>query len=381
MRCWPVVKADDRPVRASTTTLVEAIADRIGEVNRRKVADPANVPETEPVPTEVGRSIVELSVALRSSEPPFSPRGPGIVTNATFLAVLPERMYDQILVPTDGDGPAKVALEYGAKLAARLGATVHVLHVTEAPLEEGETDALDGTGDRERTGEAIPDRAGEWVRAEGVTVVDAVRSGDPLEEIPDYAREEGIDAIVMGTHGRTGIERFVLGSVTEHVVRTAAIPVLVVRGDDDVRTHLPDETVVVPIDDSEHAEVALEEGIEVATRFDATLHVLSVVDVSPTGLEPQVDLQVNRLEEGAQRVVDDAAERATARGVDVVSSMSFGSIHREITSYAVDNDADLLVMGTHGRSGLDRYLLGSVTERVLRTAPAPVLTVQARDSE
>ncbi|WP_276256113.1 universal stress protein [Halomontanus rarus] len=291
-------------------------------------------------------------------------------------------MYDRILVPTDGGGPATAALEYGAKLAARLESTVHVLHVTEAPLEEDETDALDGAGDRKRTGEAIPDRAGEWVRAEGVAVVDAVRSGDPLEEIPDYAREEGIDAIVMGTHGRTGIGRFVLGSVTEHVVRTAAIPVLVVRGDDDVRTTLPSETVVVPIDDSEHAEAALEEGIEVAMQFDATLHVLSVVDVSPIGLEPQVDLQVNRLEEGAQRVIDDAAERATARGVDdVVSSMSFGSIHRGITSYAVDNDADLLVMGTHGRSGLDRYLLGSVTERVLRTAPAPVLTVRARESE
>ncbi|MCU4973873.1 universal stress protein [Halobacteria archaeon AArc-m2/3/4] len=275
-------------------------------------------------------------------------------------------MYDRILVPTDGSGPATAALEYGVRLAAILEATVHVLHVVEAPDEP----------------ENVLEDASGWARADGVSVIDDVRRGDPLEEIPAYAREEDIDAIVMGTHGRTGIGRFVLGSVTEHVVRTADVPVLVVRGDDDVRTQLPYETIVVPIDDSEHAELAIEVGIEAATKFDATLHVVSVIDVSPMGLEPQVDLRVDRLEDGAARIVDDAAQRATDRGVDdVVSTTVFGSIHRGITSYAADNDADLLIMGTHGRSGLDRYLLGSVTERVLRTAPAPVLTVQAPDTE
>jgi nucleotide-binding universal stress UspA family protein len=278
-------------------------------------------------------------------------------------------MYDHILVPTDGSGPATTALEYGAELAATVDATVHVLYVNE-------TAAADS--DRERTGEEIVSDACDRVDAEGATATGDVRTGDPSDVVPAYASEHDVDVVVMGSHGRGGVGRFVLGSVTEHVVRTADVPVIVVRGDDDVRTHLPYETVVVPIDGSEHAAVALERGIDVATAFDATLHVLSVVDASPIGSEPGVGVRGDQLQAHARRIVDDAAERVERADVDVTAETRIGSIHREIASYARENEADLLVMGTHGRSGFHRFLLGSVTERVLRTAPAPVLTARTR---
>lgn len=285
-------------------------------------------------------------------------------------------MYDRILLPTDGSGPATAALEYGARVAERFDASVHVLHVAERVPGRDEAEA-ENRRDSERSSDEVLESARDWVDVEGVPASDEVVTGDPIDVIPSYAAEEGFDLIVMGTHGRTGIGRYVLGSVTEAVVRTADVPVVVVRGTDEVRTALPYETIVVPTDGSEHAAVALDRGIELAARSDATLHALSVVDVSPIGLDPEVDLRVDRLEAGAQRVVDDARARAEDRGVDVVTSTSFGSIHRGIASYAQEQDADLLVMGTHGRSGLDRFLLGSVTERVLRTAPTPVLTVRA----
>ncbi|MFC4247998.1 universal stress protein [Natribaculum luteum] len=277
-------------------------------------------------------------------------------------------MFDHILVPTDGSGPATAALEYAAAIAAANDATVHVLHVTETPPDEED--------------EEIVTTARDWVTAAGAAVDEEVVQGEPDETICEYAADRGVDGIVMGTQGRQGLERFVLGSVTESVVRNATVPVLVVRRGSDVRREYPYETIVVPIDGSEHAVAALEHGIEIATRHDATLHLLSVVDVRATGVDAVADLQADQFAEYARTIVDDAAAKARTAGVDdVVTTVTFGSTYREIRSHAQDHEADLLVMGTHGRHGFDRLMLGSVTERVLRTAPAPVLTVRVPETE
>ncbi len=277
-------------------------------------------------------------------------------------------MFDHILVPTDGSGPATAALEYAAAIAAANDATVHVLYVTETPPDEED--------------EEVVATAREWVTDAGAAVDEEVVQGEPDETICEYAAERGVDGIVMGTQGRQGLERFVLGSVTESVVRNATVPVLVVRRGSDVRREYPYETIVVPIDGSEHAVAALEHGIELANRHDATLHLLSVVDVRATGVDAVADLQADQFAEYARTIVDDTAAKARTAGVDdVVTTVTFGSTYREIRSHAQDYEADLLVMGTHGRHGFDRLMLGSVTERVLRTAPAPVLTVRVPETE
>ncbi|QSW99945.1 universal stress protein [Haloterrigena alkaliphila] len=273
-------------------------------------------------------------------------------------------MFERILVPTDGSGPANAALEFAGEIAARERLTVHVLHV------------IDPDADPDEAGDLLADGR-EWAGDTDAPVIDEIQTGEPRDAILEYAAEYGVDAIVMGTRGRRGVGRLLLGSVTESVVRDADVPVLVVRGASEVRRRYPFETILVPSDGSDHAEVALERALAIARDLDATVHVLSVVDVTPAGIDDRTDLRLERLEDSAHRVVDEAVAAAEESGVDAVSAVQYGSTDQRIRAYVDDVGADLVVMGTHGRSGLERLLLGSATERVLRTATTPVLTVRA----
>lgn len=126
---------------------------------------------------------------------------------------------------------------------------------------------------------------------------------------------------------------------------------------------------------------AIERALDLAESYDATVHLLSVVD--PTvydPMTPEISRVHEALEEGAEETVDDAAERARERGLDVKTRVGHGSPHTVITQYAAGEfedgtGTDVIVMATHGREGIEHALLGSVTEKVVRTSPVPVLTV------
>ena len=140
------------------------------------------------------------------------------------------------------------------------------------------------------------------------------------------------------------------------------------------------EDILVPTDGSAGASTALEEAIDLAAAFDATVHSLYVVDVASVGPETgAVDL-VESFEQMGEDVTAAAATRVRDAGVDATAHVTTGSPHRSILEYADEHGADLIIMGTHGRTGLERYLLGSVTEKVVRTADVPVLTVRAAES-
>ena len=142
-------------------------------------------------------------------------------------------MYDDVLVPTDGSPAADAAVEHAVRLADRFDSTIHALYVVDATaysaLESGTdlvSEALEGEGE-----DAVA-RIAEAADDEGLPVIETVVSGTAYRSILEYADEEGIDMIVMGTHGRQGIDRYLLGSVTERVVRSADQPVLTVRQPD-----------------------------------------------------------------------------------------------------------------------------------------------------
>jgi nucleotide-binding universal stress UspA family protein len=137
------------------------------------------------------------------------------------------------------------------------------------------------------------------------------------------------------------------------------------------------ESILVPTDGSDGAWAALDEAVELAARFDATVHSLSVVDTTAAYADTGGAELMNALEQAGTRTTAEAQERAEAADVEVVTTVEPGTPHRTILAYADDHDVDLVVMGTRGRTGLERYLLGSVTEKVVRTADIPVLTVRA----
>jgi len=137
------------------------------------------------------------------------------------------------------------------------------------------------------------------------------------------------------------------------------------------------ERILLPTDGSKATDAAVERALDLAATYDAELHVIYVVDTAAVPTEVAADSILESLEEAGERVVADVEERAADAGVEtVVAAVEYGTPHRVIREYADDNDVDLIVMGTHGRTGLDRYLLGSVTEKVVRTADVPVLTVR-----
>lgn len=144
------------------------------------------------------------------------------------------------------------------------------------------------------------------------------------------------------------------------------------------------ETILLPTDGSEGTEGAITNGLDIAARYDAAVHALYVIDVAELlrvgygGDRSDFEAAIEPLEAEAKRAVEDVRERARQRGVEVVAVVREGAPYETIVEYAAETDADLIVMGTHGRRGLRRYLVGSVTERVVRTAAVPVMTVPMR---
>ncbi|AKU07539.1 MULTISPECIES: universal stress protein [Haloferax] len=140
--------------------------------------------------------------------------------------------------------------------------------------------------------------------------------------------------------------------------------------------------ILVPTDGSRAAERAIDHALDLATTYDARIHALYVIDTSIyTSLDAGADVVIDALEregDAATRHVGEAAEEA---GVDVQAEVVTGTAYRSIREYIDDHDIDLVVMGTHGRTGLSHYLLGSVTERVVRTSPVPVLTIRLDDED
>lgn len=135
--------------------------------------------------------------------------------------------------------------------------------------------------------------------------------------------------------------------------------------------------ILVPTDGSPASAAAIDHAIDLAQQYDARLHALYVVDgAAYSTLEAGAEIVVDALETEGTKATDHVAERAGDAGVDCTTMVTTGTAYRTISEYVEDNDIDLVVMGTHGRRGLDRYLLGSVTERVVRTADVPVLTVR-----
>ena len=135
------------------------------------------------------------------------------------------------------------------------------------------------------------------------------------------------------------------------------------------------DTILIPTDGSEGTDEAVRQGLELAQAFDATVHALYVVD--QTYPAAQWDFTTEREENIATMAVDAVAAEAEKIGVRIEKRVRRGVPHEEIIAYAEGNDADLIVMGTHGRTGIDRFVsAGSVTERVVRFSPVPVLTAR-----
>lgn len=201
--------------------------------------------------------------------------------------------------------------------------------------------------------------------------------GDTIEEILRAAEERGCDLIVMGTHGRTGLDRLLAGSVAEGVLRKARCPVLALRSSD-ARLGVSEEHPVIlhPTDFSDRSEFALGVARALARERGARLVLLHVVPPAMTtadGMPIMLDLTGYRESLASTRDLIDGPDLK----YPIEIRLAQGDATAEILRVARDVGCGLVVLGTHGRTGLSRFLMGSVAEQVLRGSPCPVLAVKA----
>ena len=288
-------------------------------------------------------------------------------------------MYDTILVPTDGSAGAKAAARHGLRLASAFDSEVRFLSVVDKRSYSGDLAGIDSLVDDQR--DALVEGATNNLRpledlaAEtAVPFESSIEHGIPHKAILEYADEHDVDMVAMGTHGRTGLQRVLIGSVTERVVRTSDIPVLTTRAVPN--EHSSYEDVLIPTDGSDAASAAIDHGLTIAERYDATVHALSVVDVSSLAGSYDVTPIIEAWKDDCERAVTEVAEAAESRDIDVSTEVKQSTPYRAIKTYVENEGVDLVAMGTHGRTGLERYLVGSVTTRTVRTSDIPVLTVR-----
>lgn len=287
----------------------------------------------------------------------------------------------RILCPTDFSNFSERAFDYGLSLARHYGAELYLLHVVR-PVIIGypEYAVPDSVGEfygelREHAEEQLREFA--KVRATGgVQAVVAVEEGVVTETILDFAREHAVDMIVMGTHGRRGVQRLTLGSVTERVLRKATCPVLAVRtpahdfvapGNKLEPVHL--HRILCCSDFSECSERALQYALSLAAEYKSGLSLLHVLEHVPPPQER--DAKTNKALSRLQESVP-AEARSNCEINHVVRA---GKAYEEIVKLAQEQQIDLIVVGVRGRNVLDLALFGSTTHRVIQLGPCPVLAI------
>lgn len=298
-------------------------------------------------------------------------------------------MYDRIVLAVDGSDEARQAARRGLELARVFDSNVAVLSVVERKalqLTETSDERAQLRKQRKAALAEIEDLASEF----GQTVTTKLAEGKPAANICTYVDETSTDLIVVGRQGLTGLSRRLLGGITEQVLHRSDTPVLVVSGENQGGTLGADYSrVLVTTDGSENAAETIPHGIGIAKRYDSTVHVLNVVDLQAAG---------GAFSAGGLR--KEFVERLETRGVDAVGSVaqlieesapsltvetavertiSFEGAAAGIREYVDENEIDLVVMDSHGRSNLKRQLLGSVASTVLRTVDVPVLVTTRSD--
>jgi len=298
--------------------------------------------------------------------------------------------FNRIVCPVDLSEYSQRALDHAMAIARWHGSHVWALHVHQlvtpafaaAPALAAESFQVVRLSDAERA--QLEASLREWVKADaaaGVTVETAVEEEFNVPEtILTYAAEVGADLITIATHGRSGFKRFVLGSVTEKLLRTSPCAVLVVppHAHEAVpRAPIAYQRIVCPVDFSHASRHSLDVAASLASESGGRLTVAHIVETPPEIADmPTPDLSEYRsmcFEQARRSMKTLTAPLRQVCGVDEL--LLAGKPAREILRLAEEQQADLIVMGIEGRGTVDRMLFGSVCQHVVRQAGCPVLTV------
>lgn len=301
-------------------------------------------------------------------------------------------MYKMIMCPTDGSGFDREAIGVALRIAERSQAKVRLVRVQctgaffgmESSLEAATVSVEVLEQERDRILNELRDLATECKKTSGAEIEVSVEDGPVPDALHAYAKRNKVDLIVMSSHGRGGIARLSLGSVTDSLIRHTTIPVLVVKPHPSyLNPQAPDafKRIVVSLDGSSVAEQVLP-GVGALARVDASELTLLRVVVPRTSSQKTVanertpwwDKEVAAAEAYLFRTADKLREAGLRTRTDVVIGEN---VAQSIADYAERESADLVAIATHGRGGLSRALIGSVADAVTRTSHTSLLVVRA----
>lgn len=306
-------------------------------------------------------------------------------------------MYKRMLVPLDGSELAELVFGYAKELAGRLDLDLILLHVSGS----SEHDLLP-------IHRAYIERAAEILRRQSAEVQEKTRSkpggkaveaqgelvvGHPAEEILRYTGENNIDLILMATHGRSGVKRWALGSVADKVLRASKVPVWLVRAGipgEVVHDKWPKRMLLVPLDGSKLAEsvlphveaLAKQRGTELVDVVLLRVCELPVISadypeaIMELSWEEHVEQEKAWHKRAAERYLAEVEKRLSDAGLKVRSEILLGRPIDEIIEYANKNPFNLIVLSTHGRTGVIRWAYGQVADKVLQRSTSPIFLVR-----
>ncbi len=308
-------------------------------------------------------------------------------------------MYTRMLVPLDGSEYAEVVFPYVKELAGRLDIDVILLHVFAseasefAPMHRAYIEQAAEMVKREAR--KVQRKSGASPQVKPVEVRGEMVVGSPAEEILRFAEENKADFILTATHGRTGLRHWALGKVADKILRVAKVPVCLVRAgvpDQVPYDRWPKKTILVPLDGSELAESVLPHVERLARQRDQVEVVLLRVceplvtpsyyaaELSgvPLNWGEYMQKETARSKQAAKEYLAGIEKRFRESNIDVRSEVLVGKAADEIIDYVKKNPLSLIVMASHGRSGLSRLVYGSTAESVLFGVASPLCLVKLR---
>ena len=294
----------------------------------------------------------------------------------------------RILCATDFSDFSNHAIPYGIALAREFKAKLYVSHVIDLSSAAIYGEAVFALEEQQSRMTSYAQK--EMTRLMGQETLDwepLITVGNPANEIARLAADKQVDIAIAASHGRSGLKRLILGSVTERLMRTLPCPLWVVRSPEpgfvtDASQAIQIKKILVGCDFSPDSSLAFEYGLSLAQEFQAELHLAHVVEpplyedlIKPSESGESFGRQLRKtMQEKLGAMVPEEAQT----WCNPVTALLAGQPHEELVKYAVVNGMDLIVLGVRGHSLVETLFVGSTTDRVLRNSPCPVLSVQQK---
>jgi nucleotide-binding universal stress UspA family protein len=300
-------------------------------------------------------------------------------------------MYKKILVPLDGSELAEVALPYAEEIALKINSEVNLLQVVpqfyglykaDGEIYEQVPYIEEKMGILSIKAKDYLDKVAMRLLDKGINAVTAVRTGLAVNEVGGLAKETNTDIIIMSTHGRTGIGRWAMGSVANKIVRSSERPVILIRAKDahpEVRQKDILDKILVPLDGSKESEAVIPYIERLAIEFNIEVTLLHMLAPDPYIYSAkQFDLMESH-KIYAKNYIESIASKLEQKGIvakAMFREVTMGYEADEIIKLADKIQADLVAMSTHGQSGVNRWILGGIADRVLHGGNTPLLLLR-----